>query len=43
MRDATTLDQVAEEAGHTKGAVYSAFESKADLFLAIFEERTRRI
>jgi AcrR family transcriptional regulator len=39
---ATTLDQVAEEAGHTKGAVYSAFESKADLFLAIFEERTRR-
>jgi AcrR family transcriptional regulator len=39
---ATTLDQVAEEAGHTKGAVYSAFESKADLFLAIFEERIRR-
>lgn len=39
---ATTLDQVAEEAGHTKGAVYSAFESKADLFLAVFEERTRR-
>ena len=38
---ATTLDQVAEEAGHTKGAVYSAFESKADLFLAILEERTR--
>ena len=39
---AATLDQVAAEAGHTKGAVYSAFESKADLFLAIFEERTRR-
>lgn len=39
---ATTLDEVAEEAGHTKGAVYSAFESKADLFLAILEERTRR-
>jgi len=39
---AATLDEVAEEAGHTKGAVYSAFESKADLFLAIFEERTRR-
>ncbi len=38
----TTLDQVAEEAGYTKGAVYSAFESKADLFLAIFEERTHR-
>jgi AcrR family transcriptional regulator len=39
---ATTLDQVAEEAGYTKGAVYSAFESKTDLFLAIFEERIRR-
>jgi AcrR family transcriptional regulator len=39
---AATLDQVAQEAGHTKGAVYSAFESKADLLLAIFEERTRR-
>jgi AcrR family transcriptional regulator len=39
---ATTLDEVAEQAGYTKGAVYSAFESKADLFLAIFEERTRR-
>jgi AcrR family transcriptional regulator len=37
----TTLDQVAEHAGYTKGAVYSAFESKADLFLAIFAERTR--
>ena len=39
---AATLDEVAEEAGHTKGAVYSAFENKAGLFLAIFEERTRR-
>jgi AcrR family transcriptional regulator len=39
---AATLDQVAEDAGYTKGAVYSAFESKADLFLAIFAERSRR-
>jgi AcrR family transcriptional regulator len=39
---AATLDQVAEEAGYTKGAVYSAFESKADLFLVIFGERSRR-
>jgi AcrR family transcriptional regulator len=39
---AATLDQVAEEAGYTKGAVYSAFASKADLFLEIFEERSRR-
>jgi len=39
---ATTIDEIAEEAGYTKGAVYSAFESKADLFLAILEERMRR-
>jgi AcrR family transcriptional regulator len=36
---AATLDAVAEEAGFTKGAVYSRFESKADVFLAILEER----
>lgn len=34
-----SLDQVAEEAGLTKGAVYSRFESKGDLFLALYEER----
>jgi AcrR family transcriptional regulator len=34
-----TLDRVAEEAGFTKGAVYSAFDSKADLFLAVYEAR----
>lgn len=33
----TSLDQVAERAGYTKGAVYSAFNSKADLFLAVFD------
>ncbi len=36
---AATLDAVAEEAGFTKGAVYSAFDGKADLFLAVFDER----
>jgi AcrR family transcriptional regulator len=36
---AATVDQVAEEAGFTKGAVYSTFASKADLFLALYEER----
>jgi AcrR family transcriptional regulator len=36
---AATLDAVAEEAGFTKGAVYSAFDSKADLFLAVFDDR----
>lgn len=34
---ATALDAVAEQAGYTKGAVYSAFEGKADLFLAVFD------
>jgi AcrR family transcriptional regulator len=35
---------VAEEAGFTKGAVYSRFASKADLFLALLDERiTTRI
>jgi AcrR family transcriptional regulator len=33
----TTLEAIAEEAGYTKGAVYSAFESKADLFLALVD------
>jgi AcrR family transcriptional regulator len=36
-----SLEAVAEEAGLTKGAVYSRFESKADLFLAFQEERNR--
>ena len=38
-----SLDEVAEEAGFTKGAVYSNFKGKEDLFLATidahFEER----
>jgi len=37
---ATTVDMVALEAGFTKGAVYATFASKADLFLALYEERT---
>ena len=37
-----SLEAVAEEAGLTKGAVYSRFESKADLFLAFQEERNER-
>jgi AcrR family transcriptional regulator len=36
---ASSLDLVADEAGFTKGAVYSRFRSKADLFLALLEER----
>jgi AcrR family transcriptional regulator len=34
-----SLDEVAEEAGFTKGAVYANFQSKEDLFLAILDER----
>ncbi|HEV7186600.1 MAG TPA: TetR/AcrR family transcriptional regulator [Blastococcus sp.] len=35
---AATLDQVAAAAGFTKGAVYSNFASKDELFLALMEE-----
>lgn len=35
-----SLDQVAREAGFTKGAVYSTFDSKADLFLALLDSRS---
>lgn len=34
-----SLDEVAEEAGFTKGAVYANFRSKEDLFLAMLDER----
>jgi AcrR family transcriptional regulator len=34
-----TLDGIAEEAGFSKGVVYSQFASKADLFMALLEER----
>jgi AcrR family transcriptional regulator len=34
-----TLEQIAEEAGFSKGVVYSQFEGKADLFLALLEKR----
>jgi AcrR family transcriptional regulator len=36
---AASLDEVAEEAGLTKGAVYSNFESKDDLVNALLHER----
>jgi AcrR family transcriptional regulator len=45
--DKASLDEVAEEAGFTKGAVYSNFKGKEDLFLATidahFEERLAAI
>jgi len=38
----TTIDDIADEAGCTKGAVYSIFKSKAGLFLALFDEVMER-
>jgi AcrR family transcriptional regulator len=35
---AATLDEIAERAGYTKGAVYSNFTGKDDLFLALLAE-----
>jgi AcrR family transcriptional regulator len=37
---AASLDEVAEEAGFSKGAVYSNFTDKEDLLLALVEDRT---
>jgi AcrR family transcriptional regulator len=36
---ATSVDAVADAAGYTKGAVYSNFASKEDLFLAVYGRR----
>lgn len=37
-----SLDEVAAAAGFTKGAVYSNFKSKEDLFLALIDQRIER-
>ncbi len=37
-----SIDDVADAAGYTKGAVYSNFASKTDLMLAVIEDRIRR-
>src|SRR6201995_2293956 len=39
--EAAQLDEIAARAGRSKGAVYTHFKSKEDLFLALFENRTR--
>jgi AcrR family transcriptional regulator len=42
--DRTSIDEVAEDAGYTKGAFYANFRSKQELFLAMLDERfTQRI
>jgi AcrR family transcriptional regulator len=37
-----TIDEVAQTAGFTKGAVYSNFDSKEDLFFALVDDRIER-
>jgi AcrR family transcriptional regulator len=37
-----SVEAVSEEAGYSRGALYSNFESKEDLFLALYEERIGR-
>jgi AcrR family transcriptional regulator len=37
-----TVDEIAAEAGLTSGAVYSNFGTKADLFLAVYEQQMTR-
>ena len=39
--ESAQLDEIAAVAGRSKGAVYGHFKSKEDLFLALFEHRTR--
>jgi len=39
---ATSVDEVAEEAGFTVGALYSNFSGKQDLFLAMLDEHFAR-
>jgi AcrR family transcriptional regulator len=35
------LNEIAAAAGRTKGAIYAHFKNKEELFLALFEQRTR--
>jgi AcrR family transcriptional regulator len=37
---AATIEEIAEEAGLSNGAIYYNFDSKGDLFLALLEERS---
>ena len=39
---ASSVDAVADEAGYTKGAVYSNFAAKEELFFAVYERRVER-
>ncbi len=40
---AASIEQICERAGYTRGAFYSNFSSKDELFLALFDEHSERI
>ena len=40
--DAAALEDIADAAGYTRGAIYSHFGSKAELFLAVVERQRQR-
>ncbi|MFJ1706392.1 TetR/AcrR family transcriptional regulator [Kitasatospora sp. NPDC088346] len=40
---AASIEQICERAGFTRGAFYSNFSSKEELFLALFDEHSERI
>lgn len=40
---AVSLEEIAEEAGYSKGAVYSNFQSKEDLFLLLLSREEARV
>jgi AcrR family transcriptional regulator len=37
--EGTTIEEIAERAGHTRGAFYAHFKSREDLYLAMLEDR----
>lgn len=39
----TTIDDIADEVGATKGLIYYHFRSKFDVFLAVYQEGMRRV
>jgi AcrR family transcriptional regulator len=41
--EAASIEDIAAEAGYTRGAFYAHFETKEDLFFAMFEERASRL
>jgi AcrR family transcriptional regulator len=41
--EGASLDEIAETAGFTRGAIYKNFEGKEDLFLAVFDRYNERV